>query len=115
MSATVAQLLATDITRATERQMLGAVALAEVLVARGWVNPGYDAAAHEAEYAELKMHLTGLAEKCLGCSNKINYSERCCVHVKLRTGERLYECAACATRNRRPGFTEPDVSKRVSA
>jgi hypothetical protein len=111
----VAQLLATDIARATERQMLGAVALAEVLAARGWVNPGYDAAAQEAQYFQVTMYLSSLAETCVGCGIPIATGEQCRVHVKLRTGERLYECARCAVRNGRPGFPVPDVDAERSA
>lgn len=114
MNATVAEQLAADITRATERQMLGAVALAEALAARGWLNLGYAAAARAAEWAELTMHLSGLAETCFGCSKKIDHGELCCAHVRLRTQERLFECEACAVRNGRRGFSVADVERRAS-
>ena len=115
MTGLVEQQLAADIMSTTERQMLGAVALAEALAARGWVNLGYAAAARDAEWAELTMHLSGLTEKCFGCSKKIDHAELCCVHVKLRTGERLFECAPCAGRNGRRGFAVPDVDAEPSA
>lgn len=114
MRRTVEQQLAADITSVTERQMLGAVALAEKLAARGWVNPDYAAIERDNDWAEMTVHLQQRGELCTTCKALINHGAQCCMHVKLRTQERLYECARCAVLNGRRGFPVPDAEPSAS-